>query len=205
MFTTNPYELRRLDRPRPLTLKDILHPTPNFAVFLNTYLERVPLAKLLKPYTYCICCRMRMCNELHKFIGTAPSRPKNDPPKPEEARPVVGRHPIVYRALDPIEPRDPARQKNSPEIPTLWSSQAMARKPPPRQTELVGGVCRDIDSCEIPIAVQMPGCGHIFGSKCLRRLLSRPGLLKCPICKTLWWKWEDRAMRGTVLRESWPY
>jgi hypothetical protein len=59
------------------------------------------------------------------------------------------------------------------------------------------------DTCGIAIKVTMPGCGHVFGARCLV-IWIMDRWCRCSVCKTTWFKREDKVRTAMVLRENWP-
>lgn len=52
------------------------------------------------------------------------------------------------------------------------------------------GSDQDGEGAEYPVKIDIPGCNHVFGHRCLLDLIQRPetSLNKCPLCRTKWWQ-----------------
>jgi len=64
--------------------------------------------------------------------------------------------------------------------------------------------CPDRARCEVALQVTTPGCGHVFGSKCLSERISAMKRPCCPICHTRWYLQKDSWYTKSIMRESWP-
>lgn len=64
--------------------------------------------------------------------------------------------------------------------------------------------CPDCARCEVALQVTAPGCGHVFGSKCLSERMFAMEKPCCPICHTRWYVHKDPWYTKSVMRESWP-
>jgi hypothetical protein len=166
---------------QPLTSRarivdDCVFPIPSLAFFLNNNLiPRSNYEGRLK----CSYCSRQTCGNIHLAMLPTPA------PSPEQViRPTQRIH----------KPRKPNRSHKPHE-----SHESHELALPSDDDE-----CPDRARCEVALQVTTPGCGHVFGSKCLSEKICTIGKSCCPICHTQWYVNEDPWYRKSVMRESWP-
>jgi hypothetical protein len=166
--------------PRAQTVNDFVLPTPPLANFLNSNLRIISIDELGEEHEDCIICKKRMCDSIRTSTSsTEIHRPILHTPAPSP-------EPAYQNTADVSSP--------SPSIPLSLSSAG---------SDNDEDHCPNRVTCEVAVRITRPGCGHIFGSRCLFVWL-QIGSFKCPICRTLWFRSRDRSLSDFVLQESWP-
>lgn len=162
--------------PHAQTVDDLIHSPPNFAYFLNTYVQPTRASQLGIGCQDCCGCHKHMCDEIHIPLPCSPYQPT----------------PLVLPTQNPgriqcLPNRKPVKQwLNGPDAPSTRD------------------VCPDRTNCEVAVKITTPGCGHIFGSRCLAGWLTF-ARANCPICGTVWYVDKEPAERPSVMREAWPW
>ncbi|KAF2034320.1 hypothetical protein EK21DRAFT_85369 [Setomelanomma holmii] len=165
----------RLYGPHTQSVYDVLFPTPSLVYFLNNRLERVTVRRLRPEHWTCTLCNKCMCDEMHPVLTPTLWRPPIPlPPSLPPRAPTT----ICTQRRPPNRLSARGQYVNGPGMPSA---------PPPPIGE---DVCPDRTNCELAIRVATEKCGHVFGSRCLLKVLAS-GQLKCPLCQTVWLKGLD--------------